>query len=184
VDLRGGFMTISKSRYKDSEGAPKTTSSESSIKLLPSMVAALQRLILLHVIEDSFVFLNQEGQPLNFHTWRGGVWYRVLRGDKVRERSPDACRHTSISAGLANGVNIKWLAEYCGTSVAMIEKHYGRCVRSDAAEELAKMLGTVTHPGKRGSGGGVGIEKKKGKVGGPTWTRTTPMRKKGKNDAS
>ena len=26
--------------------------------------------------------------------------------------------HTFISVGLSNGVNIKWLAEYCGTSVA------------------------------------------------------------------
>jgi hypothetical protein len=28
-----------------------------------------------------------------------------------------------ISVGLTNGVKIKWLADYCGTSVAMIEKH-------------------------------------------------------------
>jgi hypothetical protein len=31
-----------------------------------------------------------------------------------------------ISVGLTNGVKIKWLADYCGTSVAMIEKHYGK----------------------------------------------------------
>jgi hypothetical protein len=27
-------------------------------------------------------------------------------------------RHTFISVGLTHGVKIKWLAEYCGTSVA------------------------------------------------------------------
>jgi len=31
-------------------------------------------------------------------------------------------RHTFISVGLTNGVKIKWLADYCGTSVAIIEK--------------------------------------------------------------
>jgi hypothetical protein len=34
-------------------------------------------------------------------------------------------RHTFISIAYLRGLNIKWLAEYCGTSVAMIEKHYG-----------------------------------------------------------
>jgi ribosomal protein S12 len=90
------------------------------------------------------VFLNQEGRPLNFHTWRAGVCYRILRGAGVTERKPYSTRHTFISVGLSNGVNIKWLAEYCGTSVAMIEKHYGKYIRSDAAEQLAKLAGTVT----------------------------------------
>ena len=45
----------------------------------------------------------------------------------------------------ANGVNIKWLAEYCGTSVAMIEKHYGIYMRRNDAEQLAKLAGSVTH---------------------------------------
>ena len=60
VDIRGGFLTISKSRYQDSEGLPKTTGSERSIKLLPSVGEALQRLKPLHVTENSFVFVNQE----------------------------------------------------------------------------------------------------------------------------
>jgi hypothetical protein len=29
------------------------------------------------------------------------------------------------------------LAEYCGTSLTMIEKHYGRYIRNDAREQLA-----------------------------------------------
>ncbi len=144
VDIRDGFLTISKSRYQTSEGLPKTTGSERSIKLLPSVVEVLRQLKPLHVTEHSFVFGNQEAHALNFHTWRGAVWYRVLKAAKVRERKPYACRHMFISAGLANGFNIKWLAEYCGTSVAMIEKYYRRSVRNDAAEQLAKMLGIVT----------------------------------------
>jgi hypothetical protein len=50
-------------------------------------------------------------------------------------------RHTFISAGLSNGVNIKWLADYCGTSVAMIEKHYGKYIRNDSEEQLSRLLG-------------------------------------------
>jgi len=45
---------------------------------------------------------------------------------------------------LSQGVNIKWLAEYCGTSVAMIEKHYGRYVKSDSREQLERLFGAKT----------------------------------------
>jgi hypothetical protein len=51
-------------------------------------------------------------------------------------------RHTFISVGLTNGVNIKWLANYCGTSVAMIEKHYGKYIRNDSQEQLSRLFGT------------------------------------------
>ncbi len=34
------------------------------------------------------------------------------------------------------GVNIKWLAEACGTSVAMIERHYGRYTKDDGDAPL------------------------------------------------
>jgi integrase len=54
----------------------------------------------------------------------------------VRERKPYSTRHTFISAALTNGGNIKWLAEYCGTSVAMIEKHYGKYIRGDVDEQF------------------------------------------------
>ena len=50
-------------------------------------------------------------------------------------------RHTFTSVGLSNGVNIKWLGDYCGTSVAMIEKHYGKYIRNDSQEQLNRLFG-------------------------------------------
>jgi integrase len=88
VDLRAGFLSITKSRYKDEEGAPKTAGSERELKLLPTVVNVLKRIKPVHTTESAYVFLNQEGRPLNFHTWRAGVWYRILRGAQVRERKP------------------------------------------------------------------------------------------------
>jgi hypothetical protein len=51
-----------------------------------------------------------------------------------------ATRHTFISDALSQGVNIKWLAKYCGTSVAMIEKHYDKYIKSDSEEQLQRLL--------------------------------------------
>ena len=73
-----------------------------------------------------------------------GVWYRVLRGVEIRRRKPYCTRHTFTSVGLSNAVNINWLGKYCGTSVATIERHYGKYIKSDAAERLPKLAGTVT----------------------------------------
>ena len=52
--------------------------------------------------------------------------------------------HTFISDALSHGLNIKWIAEYCGTSVAMIEKHYGRYIKSDSEEQLMRLFGSKT----------------------------------------
>ena len=45
---------------------------------------------------------------------------------------------------LSRGLNIKVLAEHCGISVQMIEKHYGMYITSDAQEQLSKLFGSKT----------------------------------------
>jgi hypothetical protein len=60
-----------------------------------------------------------------------------------------------ISVGLTNGVKIKWLADYCGTSVAMIEKHYGKYFGGDSEEQLSRLFGAKSEG-----------------LNGPTWIRT------------
>ena len=141
VDLRRGELSISKSRYLGAESGTKTEGSERVIKLHPSVVDVLKVIKPLHVTEDSPVFLNHDGEPVDFHTWRAKIWYRALRAKEVRVRKPYTMRHTFISVGLTHGVKIKWLAEYCGTSVAMIEKHYGKYLGGDSEEQLNALFG-------------------------------------------
>jgi hypothetical protein len=59
-----------------------------------------------------------------------------LRALGIRPRKFDATRHTFISVALTAGVNVKFLAEQCGTSVAMIERHYGRYLAGDVESQL------------------------------------------------
>ena len=140
IDLARRELIITKSRYLDEESGTKTAASERTITIMKDLAALLATIKPLHVTEQSHVFLNQEGQPINFHTWRAKIWYRALRAKKVRERRPYTMRHTFISLGLTTNVNPKWLADYCGTSLAMIEKHYGKYIRNDADEQLSRMI--------------------------------------------
>lgn len=44
----------------------------------------------------------------------------------MRARKSYATRYTMISAAATRGANLKWLADYCGTSVAMIDEPTAR----------------------------------------------------------
>jgi integrase len=178
VDLRRGEVSILKSRYLGEESGTKTEGSERVIRLHPNVTELLKAVKPLHVAEDTPVFLNHESEPINFHTWRAKIWYRALRATGLRVRKPYTMRHTFISVGLTNSVNIKWLADYCGTSVAMIEKHYGRYIRNDADEQLSRLMGPKTETlgetveEKTGRQETQAAEKIREKNGGPTWIRT------------
>jgi len=144
IDLRAATLSISKSHYMDEDGPTKTAASERVIALGAPVIDALKPTKPLHVTEADFVFKNREGRPINEDKWRKKYWYRALRACGVRPRKFYATRHTFISVGLSQGLNIKWLAEYCGTSVAMIEKHYGRYINNDSREQLERLLGAKT----------------------------------------
>jgi hypothetical protein len=104
------IQPISKSRYIDEEAAPRTAGSDRAIKLIGSVGEILKRMKPLHTTENYCVFLNQEGNPLNFHTWRAGVWYRSLEAWRSDRESPIAA--PSVYQRGFNGINIKWLGEY------------------------------------------------------------------------
>ena len=55
----------------------------------------------------------------------------MLRVLKVRPRPFYNTRHTFISVALTLGCNEKWIAEQTGTSIAMIQEHYGKYIRDD-----------------------------------------------------
>jgi len=71
---------------------------------------------------------------------------RALRATGIRPRKFYATRHTFISASLEAGYNIKRLADYCGTSVEMIERHYAGYLRDETPEEMLRLGGQPSAP--------------------------------------
>jgi integrase len=144
IDFRSDTLSICKSYYMGEVGPTKTVASERVIQLGMPVIEALKAIKPLHVTEKDLVFKNIEGRPIDEDKWRKKYWYRALRACNIRPRKFYATRHTFISDALSQGANIKWLAEYCGTSVAMIEKHYGRYIKSDSQEQLERIFGAKT----------------------------------------
>ncbi len=74
---------------------------------------------------DAYLFLNPEGGPISQQEWPKKSFYPVLRKLRIRLRDFYSTRHTFITEMIRRGTNLKAIAEYCGTSVAMIERSYG-----------------------------------------------------------
>ena len=80
------------------------------------------------------------GKLLDAAQWRKRHWNKALRAKGIRPRKFYATRLTYISVALSHGVNTKWLAEQCGTSVEMIERNYGKHIRDDGDAPLRALL--------------------------------------------
>ena len=119
------------------EAPTKTEHSERTIKLLPDVRAVFQTLLRHKSDRNQYVFVNaKNGGPINHSEWPKSNWKKALKETGIRPRKFYATRHTFISTALTKGLNIKFIAEYCGTSVAMIEQRYGRFLKHRAQDQL------------------------------------------------
>lgn len=109
---------------------------------MPELHDILRALSPVHADSDLHVFRGRDGHPLHQDRVTQRHWQPALRELQIRPRVLYACRHTFISLALTAGVNLKWLAEYCGTSVVMIERRYGRYMAppTDQLERLSATL--------------------------------------------
>ena len=66
-------------------------------------------------------FVFEKSRPAR---WAEHNWKEPLRELGIRHRKFYCTRHTFITEMVKAGKNLKDIADYCGTSVAMIEKDY------------------------------------------------------------
>ena len=155
VDLVNGRLTVSVSRTNHEDNPTKTSMSTRCLDLDEDTVVLLKAHWPENWHPNDFLFLNTEGRPVHGESFTKNHWNGAIRALGIRRRHFYACRHTFISVSLTNGMNPKFIAEYCGTSLAMIEKHYGRYIRNDGQSQLAlnRKTATGTVPGRPGKFG-------------------------------
>ena len=82
---------------------------------------------------------RSSGQAWNKDSWKGPIKEAVQSAGLPAETTAYTLRHSVISDLVHGGLDLLTVAQISGTSVAMIEKHYGH-LRSDvAAEALARL---------------------------------------------
>ena len=140
VDLRSRKAHIGLSRHLGVENATKTRGSWRTISLLSTVVSVLEKIYPLIIDPDKYMFTDGLGKPIDQSEFNRVSFQPVLRVLKIRPRPFYNTRHTYISVALTAGANIKRIAEHCGTSVTMIEEHYGRYIGDEGDAVLEAYL--------------------------------------------
>ena len=127
-DPRTGNLAITSSRTEGESGATKTTKSNRTIMLLSPVRKYVDQIRPLHVRPNDYILKNQRGDPTDQDGFAARHFWPALRALNIRHRDFYAIRDTFISAMLMHGEPAKRIAEYCGTSLAMIESSYGKWI--------------------------------------------------------
>ena len=127
-DPRTGKMAINSSRVDGEEGTTKTRASERTKELLGPAREAINRIRPLRAKPDDYIFVNQAGRPIDQKEFAWRHFWPALTVLKLGHRDFYATRDTFISVMLSHGEPAKSVAEYCGTSVYMIEESYGKYI--------------------------------------------------------
>lgn len=85
------------------------------------------------------IFARSSGEPWNKDAWKYPVKDAVKAAGLPGAASAYTLRHSVITDLIRARLPILTVAQLSGTSVAMIERHYGHLVRDDAEEALASI---------------------------------------------
>ncbi len=86
------------------------------------------------------IFARTNGEAWTKDTWKYPIKEAVKAAGLPIEASAYTLRHSVITDLIRAGLPILTVAQISGTSVAMIEKHYGHLVRNDSEDALATLV--------------------------------------------
>jgi integrase len=85
------------------------------------------------------LFCRGNGLPWNKETWKGPIKDAAKAADLPAATTAYVLRHSTITDLVVNGLDLLTVATISGTSVQMIQRHYGHLQRDHAAAALARL---------------------------------------------
>jgi integrase len=158
VDCVHRTLAVREGRVRRIEGLPKTDGSVRDLDLLEPVVEALRRHRAETWLRGDYVFLNQEGRPVETTTLLRRIWYPALHRAGIRRRTMYQTRHTFATLMLATGENPEWIARQLGhTSTQMLFQRYAKFIpnvtRRDGSAFLEAYQSWKAGQGRGGAGG-------------------------------
>jgi integrase len=81
-----------------------------------------------------------DGSPWNKDAWKGPIKAAVIAADLPADATAYALRHSTITDLIVlHGLDLLTVAQLSGTSVKMIQEHYGHLLQEHAAKALASL---------------------------------------------
>jgi integrase len=118
---------------------PKTKASLRAVPLQAIALAALDELLPQHP-ECPLLFPSATGGYFDLHNFRNRNWRPAQKAARITPlRRVYDLRHTFATFALRAGISTFDLSRYMGTSLAMIDRHYGHLAR-DGREHAIRLL--------------------------------------------
>lgn len=127
-DKRTSTLTIG----KDKHGRPRQI-------IVPQSIASFISEQLKGKLPGAWMFARAQGQQWGKDAWKHPVKDAVSKTGLPAAVSAYTLRHSVLTDLIRRGLPILTVAQISGTSVAMIEKHYGHLGKNDAADALASI---------------------------------------------
>ena len=105
--------------------------------LLPAETAAALKALARGKLPATPLFARWDGKAWDKDAWKGPIKDAVRAAGLPESATAYTMRHSTITDLVQGGLDLLTVAQVSGTSVAMIEKHYGHLQRKRAAEALA-----------------------------------------------
>src|SRR6185437_4711019 len=109
-----------------------------TIPLAPPAITLFQRLSR-DKLPGAFLFVRDDAKPWGHSDWDELVKRAATAAGLPAKTCLYTLRHSFITQALLDGVSTLEVSKIVGTSLGMIEKHYGHLVQDTARERLAKV---------------------------------------------
>jgi integrase len=126
VNLQLGVLTVG----KDKSGRDR------KIKL-PESTAAVFAALTKDKLPSAPLLARADGRPWDKDAWKAPIKTAAASAGLPDSVTAYTLRHSTITDLVTNGLDLLTVAQLSGTSVAMIEKHYGHHRADHAAKALA-----------------------------------------------
>lgn len=127
-DKRTSTLTIG----RDKNGNPRQIA-------VPKIIADFLEAQTRGKLPGARLFMRSNGAAWNKDAWKHPIKEAAIKAALPDGTSAYTLRHSVITDLVRGGLPVLTVAQLSGTSVAMIEKHYGHLVREDAAQALADL---------------------------------------------
>lgn len=105
--------------------------------LVEGNTAAMLRELVKSKLPAAPLFAQVDGRAWNKDDWKKPIKAAVIAADLPASTTAYTLRHSTVTDLVQGGLDLLTIAQVSGTSVAMIERHYGHLQRKRAAEALA-----------------------------------------------
>jgi integrase len=150
VDFERKLIRIVETRVYREEGRPKTNSSYRDIGMLPMVFDALKEQARRTRLRSKYVFLNEEGTPIEIETLRKNAWSKGLKKARLEYRPVIQTRHTFATMMISSGENLGWVQKMMGHStLKMITDKYFSYVPNMTHNDGSKFMEEYSKTGEK-----------------------------------